>query len=109
MQKLLKRKNRENQLPLNPIWPEHRLADELLAISEILDDNPRIPELVLQVSSDIQFYGLRRHPLLRVPPVLRRMRRAARARGATQRPGAARSSGSGQRLLQVAQAVAAAP
>ncbi len=46
------RKNRENQLPLNPIWPEHRLADELRAISRILDDNPRIPELVLHDVSD---------------------------------------------------------
>ena len=31
------RKNRENQLPLSPSWPDHRLARELESISEILD------------------------------------------------------------------------
>ena len=29
------RKNRENQLPLSPSWPDHRLARELESISEI--------------------------------------------------------------------------
>ena len=31
------RKNRENQLPLSPSWPDHRLARELESISKILD------------------------------------------------------------------------
>ena len=41
------RKNRENQLPLSPSWPDHCLARELEAISEILDQNPSISDLVL--------------------------------------------------------------
>ncbi len=41
------RKNRENQLPLSPSWPDHRLARELEAISKILDQNPSISDLVL--------------------------------------------------------------
>ena len=41
------RKNRENQLPLSPSWPDHRLARELESISEILDQNPSISDLVL--------------------------------------------------------------
>ena len=31
------RKNRENQMPLTPLWPDHRLGDELQMISRILD------------------------------------------------------------------------
>ncbi len=42
------RKNRENQLPLSPLWPDHQLAKELRVISEILDENPSISDLVLQ-------------------------------------------------------------
>ena len=41
------RKNRENQLPLSPLWPDHRLARELEVISKILDENPSISDLVL--------------------------------------------------------------
>ncbi len=41
------RRNRENQLPLSGRWPDHRLAQELKAVSKILDDNPSILELVL--------------------------------------------------------------
>jgi IS5 family transposase len=46
------RKNRENQLPLAPLWPDHRLGDELQMISRILDENPQILSLVLQDLSD---------------------------------------------------------
>ena len=41
------RKNRDNQLPLSPLWPDHRLARELEVISKILDENPSISDLVL--------------------------------------------------------------
>ena len=41
------RKNRENQLPLSPSWPDHRLARELEVISKVLDENPSISDLVL--------------------------------------------------------------
>jgi len=40
------RKNRENQLPLSPLWPDHRLARELEVISRILDQNPSISDPV---------------------------------------------------------------
>ena len=46
------RQNRENQLPLTPLWPDHRLGDELRMISRILDDNPQILPLILQNLSD---------------------------------------------------------
>jgi len=46
------RKNREQQRPLAPVWPDHRLSDELRKISEILDENPEILGLVLQDLSD---------------------------------------------------------
>lgn len=46
------RQNREKQLPITPVWPDHQLAEELRAISEILDENPEISELVLQDVSD---------------------------------------------------------
>ena len=46
------RKNRENQLPLTPLWPDHQLSYELQMISRILDDNPEILDLVLQDLSD---------------------------------------------------------
>ena len=39
--------NRENQLPLSGLWPHHQLAQELKAISKILDDNPSISDLLL--------------------------------------------------------------
>ena len=42
------RKKRENQVPLSPLWPNHQLSDELQMISQILDDNPEILEMVLQ-------------------------------------------------------------
>ena len=41
------RQNRENQLPLAPLWPHHQLGEELRVISEILDANPSISEMVL--------------------------------------------------------------
>ena len=41
------RRKRENQLPLSGLWPGHRLAQELKAVSKILDDNPSILGLVL--------------------------------------------------------------
>ena len=46
------RKNAEKQMPLNPCWPEHQMAEELRVISEILDDNRSIQELVLHDLSD---------------------------------------------------------
>ena len=46
------RKNRENQLPLTSLWPDHQLSYELQMISRILDDNPEILDLVLQDLSD---------------------------------------------------------
>ena len=46
------RKNRENQMPLTPLWPDHRLGDELQMISRILDNNPEILHWVLQDLSD---------------------------------------------------------
>ncbi len=41
------RQNRENQLPLAPLWPHHQLGEELRVISEILDGNPSISEMLL--------------------------------------------------------------
>lgn len=46
------RKSREKQLPITPVWPDHQLAEELRVISEILDQNPKISDLVLQDVSD---------------------------------------------------------
>ena len=46
------RKNSEPQRPLAPVWPNHRLSDELRTISKILDKNPEILDLVLQDLSD---------------------------------------------------------
>jgi IS5 family transposase len=46
------RKNREQQRPLVPVWPDHRLSDELQTISQILDENPKIADLVVQDLSD---------------------------------------------------------
>ena len=43
------RRKRENQLPLSGLWPGHRLAQELRAVSKILDDNPSILGLVLTI------------------------------------------------------------
>lgn len=42
------RKNEENQLPLAPLWPDHRLSDELRMISRILDENPETTDLIVQ-------------------------------------------------------------
>ena len=73
------RKNRENQLPLSPSWPDHRLARELESISEILDQNPSISDLVLhdlcdKVSSKNGARGMTAEQVLRLsdqtnPPV----------------------------------------
>ena len=41
------RRKRQRQRPLSGLWPDHRLAQELRAVSKILDDNPSILELVL--------------------------------------------------------------
>ena len=41
------RRKREIQLPLSGLWPDHRLAQELRAVSKILEDNPSILDLVL--------------------------------------------------------------
>ncbi len=41
------RRKREIQLPLSGLWPNYRLAQELRAVSKILDDNPSILDLVL--------------------------------------------------------------
>ena len=41
------RRKRQSQLPLSRLWPDHRLAQELRAVSKILDDNPSILKLVL--------------------------------------------------------------
>ena len=41
------RKNRDNQLPLSPLWPRSSLGRELEVISKILDENPSISDLVL--------------------------------------------------------------
>ena len=46
------RKNREQQRPLAPVWPDHRLSDELRKISEILEENPEILGLGLQDLAD---------------------------------------------------------
>ena len=46
------RKDRENQLPLTPLWPHHQPSYELQMISRILDENPEILDLVLQDLSD---------------------------------------------------------
>lgn len=46
------RKNKENQMPLSPLWPDHQLGKELQMISRILDDNPQILGMVLQDLSD---------------------------------------------------------
>ena len=51
------RRNRENQLPLSGLWPDHRLAQELKAVSKILDDNPSILELVLHDLCDTASSG----------------------------------------------------
>lgn len=46
------RKNREKQMPLVPCWANHQFAEELMAMSRILDANPAILELVLHDLSD---------------------------------------------------------
>lgn len=46
------RKKAEQQRPLTPCWPEHQLAEEMQAISKILDDTPVIQDLVYQDLSD---------------------------------------------------------
>ena len=42
------RQKAEELLPLCHIFPDHQMARELGKISEILDQNPRISEIVLQ-------------------------------------------------------------
>ena len=64
------RRKRENQLPLSGLWPDHRLAQELKAVSKILDDNPSILELVLHdlcdnVGADQGARGLSAEQVLR--------------------------------------------
>ena len=64
------RKNHENQLPISPPWPDHQLARELRMISEILDENPSISDLVLQdlcdtVSANNGAHGLTAEQVLR--------------------------------------------
>ena len=41
------RRKRQNQRPLSGFWPDHRLAQELKAVSKILENNPSILDLVL--------------------------------------------------------------
>jgi IS5 family transposase len=64
------RQNSENQLPLSPLWPSHQLSQELRVISQILDANPEISELVLhdlcdRVSSQTGAPGLSGEQVLR--------------------------------------------
>lgn len=64
------RQNSENQLPLSPLWPDHQLSQELRVISQILDANPEISELVLhdlcdRVSSQTGAPGLSGEQVLR--------------------------------------------
>ena len=64
------RHNRSNQLPMAPLWPDHRLARELKVISQILDENPSISDLVLQdlcdtVSANNGAHGLTAEQVLR--------------------------------------------
>ena len=46
------RKNDKDQLPLNPAWAVHELAEELRAISQILDENPEIAQWIMHDLSD---------------------------------------------------------
>ncbi len=46
------RRNRENQLPLTPLWPDHQLGEELRMISRILDENPQVLDPIVQDLSD---------------------------------------------------------
>ena len=41
------RRKRQIQRPLSGFWTDHRLAQELKAVSKILEDNPSILDLVL--------------------------------------------------------------
>ena len=41
------RRKRQRLRPLSGLWSDYRLAQELRAVSKILDDNPSILELVL--------------------------------------------------------------
>ena len=51
------RRKRENQRPLSGLWPDHQLAQELRAVSKILDDNPSILDLVLHDLCDTDSSG----------------------------------------------------
>ena len=51
------RRKRENQRPLSGLWPDHRLAQELSAVSKILDDIPSILDLVLHDLCDTDSSG----------------------------------------------------
>ena len=42
------RRNRENQLPMSPLWPDHQLGEELRMISRILDQNPQVFDPIVQ-------------------------------------------------------------
>lgn len=46
------RQNRQDQLPITPLWPDHQLSEQLKVISKILDDNPSISDLIFQDLSD---------------------------------------------------------
>ena len=51
------RRKRENQLPLSGLSLDHRLAQELRAVSKILEDNPSILDLVLYDLCDTDSFG----------------------------------------------------
>jgi len=46
------RQSRENQLPLTPLWPDHKHAQEVQEISKILDENSKLNERVWQDLSE---------------------------------------------------------
>ena len=50
-------RKRQRQLPLSGFWPDHRLTQELRAVSKIFDDNPSILELVLHDLCDTSSSG----------------------------------------------------
>ena len=51
------RRNRETQLPIFGLRPDHRLAEELRAVSKILDHNPSILDLFLHDLCDTAHSG----------------------------------------------------
>ena len=64
------RRKRENQRPRSGLWPDHQLAQELRAVSKILDDNPSILDLVLHDLCDTDS-SVRGAPGLSAEQVLR--------------------------------------